>query len=196
MARPLTTRNLLTLVLILVVGTLSVLALLSYRKWEPESTFESIPENIDLTLRKISDKFEYDKYLKDEILSEVIRKLKKELSEEDSEGYIKNYEDYMKGVLRYERGIKKNAVKEFEGKISEAKAREEEAKAREEEAKAKAEKERQEKEKAKAREEEAKTQLHNAIIQLHKNGQSEEQIAQLFGLSVEEVQSIIEQVIC
>lgn len=53
MARPLTTRNLLTLVLILVVGTLSVLALLSYRKWEPESTFESIPENIDLTLRKI-----------------------------------------------------------------------------------------------------------------------------------------------
>ena len=53
MVRPLTSRNLLTLVLILVAGTLSVLALRSWRKWEPEATFESIPENVDLTLRKI-----------------------------------------------------------------------------------------------------------------------------------------------
>jgi LPS export ABC transporter protein LptC len=53
MVRPLTSRNLITLVLILVAGTLSVLALRSWRKWEPEATFESIPENVDLTLRKI-----------------------------------------------------------------------------------------------------------------------------------------------
>jgi LPS export ABC transporter protein LptC len=53
MARPLTTRNLLTLVLVLVAGVLSVFALRSYRAWGPETTFESIPENVDLTLKNI-----------------------------------------------------------------------------------------------------------------------------------------------
>jgi LPS export ABC transporter protein LptC len=54
MARLLTTRNLLTLVLVLVVGMLSVFALRSYRDWGIETTFESIPENVDLTLKNIT----------------------------------------------------------------------------------------------------------------------------------------------
>ena len=53
MASPLTTRNLLTLVLVLVTGALSVFALRSYREWRPEATFESIPENVDLALKNI-----------------------------------------------------------------------------------------------------------------------------------------------
>jgi len=53
MARPLTTRNLLTLALVLVAGVVTVFALRSYRVWGPETTFESIPENVDLTLKNI-----------------------------------------------------------------------------------------------------------------------------------------------
>jgi LPS export ABC transporter protein LptC len=53
MVRPLTTGNLLTLFLVLVAGGLSVFALRSYQEWRPESTFESIPENVDLTLKNI-----------------------------------------------------------------------------------------------------------------------------------------------
>jgi len=96
-------------------------------------------ELAEKTLKKISEKFEYDKYMKDEILSEVIRKLKQGLSEADSEGYIKNYEEYQDGVLRFERGIKNNVLKEVESKVKEAegKAKEAEGKAKEAEGKAK-----------------------------------------------------------
>jgi LPS export ABC transporter protein LptC len=46
-------RKLLFLVLIIVVGVVSVFALRSYRDWGLEETFESIPDNVDLTLKNI-----------------------------------------------------------------------------------------------------------------------------------------------
>jgi len=120
-------------------------------------------ELAEKTLKKISEKFEYDKYMQDEILSEVIRKLKQSLSEADSEGYIKTYEEYQEGVQRFERGIKNNVMKEVESIVKEAegKAKEAEGKAKEAEGKAKeAEGKAKEAEgkakEAKAREEEAK----------------------------------------
>lgn len=49
----LTVRNLLILVLILVVIGLSLFSLVSHREWGLETSFEPIPENVDLTLRNI-----------------------------------------------------------------------------------------------------------------------------------------------
>jgi LPS export ABC transporter protein LptC len=49
----LTTRNLLVLALVFVVVALSVFALRSYRDLGLETSFESIPENVDLTLKNI-----------------------------------------------------------------------------------------------------------------------------------------------
>ena len=54
MASLLTTRNLLILVLFLVVSAMSIFVLRYYREWEPVTTFESIPENVDLTLKNIN----------------------------------------------------------------------------------------------------------------------------------------------
>ena len=161
-------------------------------------------ELAEKTLKKISEKFEYEKYLQDEILSEVVRKLKTELSEKDSEGYIKTYEEYMLGVLRFERGIEKNVMKKVQGEISkaktiaeeakvkeeEAKIREEEAKIREEEAKIKEEEAKTIAEEAKIREEEAKSNLLASAKQMKDFGMPVDTIRQATGLSVEEIEKL------
>lgn len=141
-------------------------------------------ELAEKTLKKISEKFEFDQYEQDEILREVVRKLKKELTEEDSEGYIKTFEEYTLGVLRYERGIEKKVMKKAQSEIEEAKVREEEAKAREEEAKVR------EKE-AKAREESAIARINKAVKRRHERGDTEEEIAADFGMTKDEVAAII-----
>jgi len=64
-------------------------------------------ELAEKTLKKIHEKFAYNAYLKDEILTEVIRRLTQEMQESESETYIKNYEDYLDGVRRYENGVHK-----------------------------------------------------------------------------------------
>ena len=53
MVRLLTTRNLLTLVIIFIAVGLTVLALRNYPALGPEVTFEPIPDNVDLALKNI-----------------------------------------------------------------------------------------------------------------------------------------------
>ena len=53
MARQLTTRNLLTLVIIFITVPAVFWALKDYREWGLDVTFETIPENVDLILNKI-----------------------------------------------------------------------------------------------------------------------------------------------
>lgn len=148
------------------------------------------------TLKKISEKFAYDKYIKDEILSEVVRRLKIGLGEEGSETYIKDYEEYLEGVRRYDTGIERKVKQriekkieqeielKFENKLSDERQRKEKAKAREEKAKAR------EKE-AIEREKETEKALDKAIIQLWKNGMIEEQISKMLNLSIKYIQQII-----
>ena len=120
-------------------------------------------ELAEKTLKKISEKFEFAKYEQDEILREVIRKLKKELSDEDSEGYIKTYEESLQGILRFEKGIEKNAMKKASNEINKAKAGEEKAKVREKEERRQKEKERRQKEEALSKEKEALAKEKEAL---------------------------------
>jgi LPS export ABC transporter protein LptC len=53
MLRLLTIRNLLILVVFLVAGTLLFRGLSTHYGWEPDVGFESIPDNVDLTLKNI-----------------------------------------------------------------------------------------------------------------------------------------------
>jgi LPS export ABC transporter protein LptC len=53
MLRLLTIRNLLILIAVLVAGTLLFVGLRNHYGWEPDVSFESIPDNIDLTLKNI-----------------------------------------------------------------------------------------------------------------------------------------------
>jgi len=53
MARLLTARNLFILILVLAVSVMSVFVLRFYRGWGPATSFESIPENVDLVLNNI-----------------------------------------------------------------------------------------------------------------------------------------------
>jgi len=93
-------------------------------------------ELAEKTLKKIHDKFAYNAYLKDEILTEVIRRLTQEMQESESETYIKNYEDSLDGVRRYENGVHKkmeHRVKwelkiEYEEKVNQAEENEKLAK--------------------------------------------------------------------
>ncbi len=108
------------------------------------------------TLDKVSDRFAYDKYRKDDIFCEMIRRLKTGLEEDDSMEYIKNYEEYQEGVERYNRGIERKQRENHAKELSEVKSREEEAKAREKEAKAREKEAKAREKEAKAREKEAK----------------------------------------
>lgn len=60
-----------------------------------------------------------------------------------------------------------------------------------EQAKEQAEKEREEKEQAKEREKQANIRLDKAIIKRHEKGEKEEDIAEYFEMSVEDVRKII-----
>ncbi len=147
------------------------------------------------TLNKVSDRFEYDKYRKDKIFCEMIRRLETSLAEDDSMEYIKNYEEYQEGVERYNRGVVREHQEEHEKELlkvrtreEEAKAREKEAKAREKEAKAREEEERRQKEEAKAREKEANQKLAKKMI---KYGETIEDIIVETGLSKDEVKKLM-----
>ncbi len=89
------------------------------------------------TLDKVADRFAYDKYRKDKIFCEMIRRLKTGLEEDDSMEYIKTYEEYQEGVERYNRGIERKQRENHEKELSEAKAREEEERRQKEKVKQK-----------------------------------------------------------
>jgi len=147
-------------------------------------------ELAEKTLKKISDKFEYDKYLKDEIFSIVIRRLKKHLEESGSVQYIQEYDEYVKGVQRFESSIAKNYEKELfitKAREEEAKRREEEAKAREEEERRQKEEERRQKEEAKAREREKSIKYAKLLI---KTEATVDEIITETGLSKEEIEKL------
>jgi len=143
------------------------------------------------TLKKVADKFAYDEYLKDEIYSEVVRKLKIALSEADSEGYIKSYEEYIDGVQRFERGIEQNAEKKFIAEIQNAKAKEEQAQRE----KTKALKERADaqnrEEEERRQKEEAQNKLARAVKRMLSKGFTETEIAEDLEISVDEVHRLI-----
>ena len=54
------------------------------------------------TLEKISDKFAYAEYEQDEVLGQVVRRLKKEIERPEEIRYIQDYDEFREGVLRYE----------------------------------------------------------------------------------------------
>jgi len=128
-------------------------------------------ELAEKTLKKISDKFEFDIYTKDEILVEVIRRLKKSLTEEDSEKYIKNYEEFIDGVLRYDKGIEKNVRNELQPIIDN---------------------ERKEKEQAQKEKGEALKKLKKIIYKMHQRGSNEKEIAEELEISEDEVKKLLE----
>ena len=161
-------------------------------------------ELAEKTLKKISEKFEYDKYLKDKVFSDVIQRLKKGLAEDDSVGYINDYEEYIKGVMLYDKGIEKKVSEKYETQLNEAKEQIEEAKvqvkeaevqvkeaeAKVNEAEAKAEKERKEKEEAMAKEEEAQLKIIELAKLLKGAGIAIPEIAKKTGLSQEEIEKL------
>ncbi len=100
------------------------------------------------TLNKEDDRLAYEKYRKDEIFCEIIRRLEKSLKEKGSLEYIKTYEEYQAGIARYNRGIEKKQKEKYETELKEAKAREEEERRQKEEAKAREKEERRQKEEA------------------------------------------------
>ncbi|PID82155.1 MAG: hypothetical protein CSB16_02735, partial [Clostridiales bacterium] len=132
------------------------------------------------TLDKVSDRFAYDKYRKDKIFCEIIRRLETGLAEDDSMKYIKDYEEYQEGVERYNRGIERKQQEKHKEELLQVKAREREAKAREREAKAR------EKE-AKAREKAAKQKLAKKML---KYGETIEDITAETGLSEYEIKKL------
>ena len=141
-------------------------------------------ELAEKTLRKISEKFEYDIYLKDDILSEVVRRLKSNLTEKDSEGYIKDYEEYLEGVRRYDYGIEKKVKQEFEDKLKEEKQLRkiveiEKAEAQQREAE------------AQQREAEKEEKLKKGIRKLFLKGLEIEDIADSFEVEIAYVQMVI-----
>lgn len=69
------------------------------------------------TLDKISDKFAYSEYEKDDILSEIIRRLKKEVESPKQIKYIQDYDKYREGILRYEGHIRNDTRKQVEAEL-------------------------------------------------------------------------------
>ncbi|PIE79080.1 MAG: hypothetical protein CSA15_04595 [Candidatus Delongbacteria bacterium] len=130
------------------------------------------------TLDKVADRFAYDKYRKDKIFCEIIRRLETGLAEDDSMEYIKNYEEYQEGVERYNRGIEKKQQERYEKEILEAKAREEKAKARAEEAKKK--------------QKEVEQKLSKIIVNLYNTGMDINDIAKMTGESAEVIKQLID----
>ncbi len=132
------------------------------------------------TLEKVADRFAYDKYRKDDIFCEMIRRLKTSLEEDDSIAYIKNYEEYQEGIERYNIGVKKEQREEYEEQLSEAKAREEEERRQKEEAQAREEEERRQKEKA----------MQKLAKKMIKYGEPIEDIIEETGLSEDEIKNL------
>ena len=67
------------------------------------------------TLKRVTDKLEFSEYEKDEILSEVVRRLKKHLENPEDIKYIKERSEYIEKIKRYEDGVKHYA--DIEAKI-------------------------------------------------------------------------------
>ncbi len=125
------------------------------------------------TLEKVADRFAYDKYRKDKIFCEIIRRLETGLKEDDSMEYIKNYEEYQEGVERYNRGIEKKQQEKYEKRLTEVKQREE--------------KERRQKEEERRQKEDAKRKLAKKMI---KYGEPIEDIIEETGLTEDEIKKL------
>ncbi len=143
------------------------------------------------TLRKVSDKLEFSEYQKDDILSEVVRRLKKQLENPDEIKYIKERSEYIEKIQRYEDGLKHHAA--IEARIEAEQIVEQEIKQeKSRRKKAEEEKKKAEEEKKKAEEREKKARLKTKIIILqHVERKSKEEISVILKISIEEIEKIL-----
>lgn len=140
-------------------------------------------ELADKTLRKISEKFEYDKYGQDEILSEVVRRLRQVVDDPSELEYIKSYEEYIDSVRRYDTSLLKEgynvALLKYQAQIDAAEQN--------------AEEERRQKETAEKKAEEAQNQIKQAITSMLAQGISMEVISTAFGKKEEEINELLSE---
>jgi hypothetical protein len=133
-------------------------------------------ELAEKTLKKISDKFAYSQYEQDEILHEVVRRLKKEIENPEEIKYIDDYSNYIDSVKRYDEGMMR------EGRLQAEKALLEQI----EQALQREEQERKQKEAA-------EKQKETAIINLFKSKMEIAQIAKAFQMTEADVLSILKK---
>lgn len=143
------------------------------------------------TLRKVSDKLEFSEYQKDDILSEVVRRLKKQLENPDEIKYIEERTEYIEKIQRYEDGLKHHAA--IEARIEAEQIVEQELKQeKSRRKKAEEEKKKAEEREKKAEEEKQQANLRAEIYKLLLTGKSKEAIVKELKISIEEIEKIIE----
>jgi hypothetical protein len=144
------------------------------------------------TLRKISDKLEFSEYQKDDILSEVIRRLKKQLENPDEIKYIEERSDYIEKIQRYEDGLKHHAA--IEARIEADIIVEQGIKKAEQEVlKEKNRRRKAEEEKKQAEEREEQANLKTKIVILfYVEKKSKEEISVILKISMTKIEKIME----
>ncbi len=128
------------------------------------------------TLKKVSDKFEFSEYEKDDILSEVVRRLKKQLENPDEIKYIEERTEYIEKIQRYEDGLKHHAA--IEARIEAEQIVEQEIKNIENKL-------------IKAEEEKKQANFRADIYKLLSEGKNKEYISKIKEISIEKINKIL-----